>query len=333
MRVAINGFGRIGRSVFRANLLDPRIEIVAINDVADQAQSAHLLKYDTNYGVLKNDVKSGDGKLIVDGKEYILLSNRNPEDLPWGELEIDLVLECTGAFRTKEKAGLHIKAGAKKVMISAPAKDEVDLTAVYGVNHTDYNPETDHIVSNASCTTNCLAPLVKVLNDAFGIENGLMTTVHSYTTTQNILDNSHKDWRRGRTAASNMIPTSTGAAKALGLVIPELKGKLNGMAIRVPLPVVSLVDCVLNLKKEVTVEEVNAAVKAAAEGDMKGILGYSDLPLVSSDYKEDPRSSIFDALSTQVIDGKTIKVLAWYDNEWSYSNRCIDLAMYMDQQD
>jgi glyceraldehyde 3-phosphate dehydrogenase len=332
MRIAINGFGRIGRSVFRANLLDPRIEIVAINDVGDQAQSAHLLKYDTNYGVLPNDIKSGDGKLIVDGKEYILLSDRNPEDLPWAELEIDLVLECTGVFRTREKAGLHLKAGAKKVMISAPAKDEVDLTAVFGVNHTDYNAETDHIVSNASCTTNCLAPLVKVINDKFGIENGLMTTIHSYTTTQNILDNSHKDWRRGRTAGSNMIPTSTGAAKALGLVIPELKGRLNGSAIRVPLPVVSLVDCILNLKKDTTVEELNAAIKESAEGDMKGILGYSDLPLVSSDYKEDPRSSIFDALSTQMIDGNTVKVIAWYDNEWSYSNRCIDLAMYMADQ-
>jgi len=332
MRVAINGFGRIGRSVFRANLLDPRIEIVAINDVGDQAQSAHLLKYDTNYGILKNDIQSGDGKLIVDGKEYLLFSNRNPEELPWGELDIDLVLECTGVFRTKEKAGLHLKAGAKKVMISAPAKDEVDLTAVFGVNHTDYNAETDAIVSNASCTTNCLAPLAKVINDKFGIENGLMTTIHSYTTTQNILDNSHKDWRRARTAGDNMIPTSTGAAKALGLVLPELAGKMNGMSIRVPLPVVSLVDCVINLKTETTAEELNAAVKAAAEGEMKGILGYSDLPLVSSDYKEDPRSSIFDALSTMMIDSKTVKVLAWYDNEWAYSNRCIDLAMYMADQ-
>jgi len=332
MRVAINGFGRIGRSVFRANLLDPRLDIVAINDVGDQAQSAHLLKYDTNYGVLPFDVESGDGKLKVDGKEYTLLSNRNPEELPWDELGIDLVLECTGVFRTREKAGLHLKAGAKKVMISAPAKDEVDLTAVYGVNHTDYNPETDHIISNASCTTNCLAPLMKVINNAFGIQNGLLTTIHSYTTTQNILDNSHKDWRRARTAGSNMIPTSTGATKALGLVMPELDGKLNGMAIRVPLPVVSLVDVVLNLKKDVTVEEVNAAVKAASEGDMKDILGYSDLPLVSSDYKEDPHSSIFDALSTQVIDGKTVKLLTWYDNEWGYSSRCIDLAMYMAAQ-
>lgn len=332
MRVAINGFGRIGRSVFRANLLDPRLDIVAINDVGDQAQSAHLLKYDTNYGTLPFDVESGDGKLTVDGKEYQLFSNRNPEELPWDELGIDLVLECTGVFRTREKAGLHLKAGAKKVMISAPAKDEVDLTAVYGVNHTDYNPETDHIISNASCTTNCLAPLMKVINNAFGIENGLLTTIHSYTTTQNILDNSHKDWRRARTAGSNMIPTSTGATKALGLVLPELDGKLNGMAIRVPLPVVSLVDVVLNLKKEVTIEEVNAVVKAASEGDMKDILGYSDLPLVSSDYKEDPRSSIFDALSTQVIDGKTVKLLTWYDNEWGYSSRCIDLAMYMAEQ-
>ncbi len=329
MRVAINGFGRIGRSVFRANLLDPRIDIIAINDVGDQAQSAHLLKYDTNYGILPHNVKSVDGSLIVDNKEYILVSNRNPEELPWEELEIDLVLECTGVFRTKEKAGMHIKAGAKKVMISAPAKNEVDLTTVFGVNHELYNPETDHIISNASCTTNCLAPLLKVIQENFGIKNGLMTTIHSYTTSQNILDNSHKDWRRARTAAENMIPTSTGAAKAIGMVLPELEGKLNGMAIRVPMPVVSLVDCVLNLEKESTVENVNQSIKRASENEMLNILGYSELPLVSSDYKEDPRSSVFDALSTQMIDGKTLKVLAWYDNEWGYSNRCIDLAAYM----
>lgn len=329
MRVAINGFGRIGRSVFRANLLNPRIEIVAINDVGDSAQSAHLLKYDSNYGVLPHEIHSGDGKLVVDGKETLLFSNRNPEELPWGELGIDLVLECTGVFTKREQAAMHLTAGAKKVMISAPAKDEVDLTAVFGVNHTDYDPAKDQIISNASCTTNCLAPLAKVIHEAFGIEQGLMTTVHAYTSDQNILDNSHKDYRRARTAAQNIVPTSTGAAKAIGLVLPELDGKMNGIAIRVPVPVVSLVDCVFQLKTDTTVEAVNAAVKAASEGDLKGVLGYTELELVSSDFKEDPRSSVFDAPSTQMMGPRTLKVLSWYDNEWGYSNRCIDLAAYM----
>lgn len=336
MRVAINGFGRIGRMIFRANLMHPTIDIVAINNLGDPVQSAHLLKYDSNYGVLPMEVKGEPGKLTVtrpDGTktETVLVQNRDPLQLPWKDLNIDLVIECTGAFTTKEGASQHIKAGAKRVMISAPAKDVIDHTLLMGVNHTEYDPAKDFIVSNASCTTNCLAPVAKVLSKTFGIKRGLMTTVHSYTNDQNLTDNDHKDFRRARAAALNIIPTSTGAAKAIGLVLPELEGKFHGIALRVPTPVVSLVDLTVELDKDVTAEEINAAMKAASEGEMKGILGYTDQPLVSMDFKGDPHSSIFDSLETQVL-GKTgnfVKVLAWYDNEWGYSLRCIDLAAYM----
>jgi glyceraldehyde 3-phosphate dehydrogenase len=333
MRVAINGFGRIGRMVFRANLMNPKIDIVAINDLGDPVQTAHLLKYDSSYGTLPMDVKGEEGKLIIDGKEYKLVQNRNPEELPWGELDIDVVIECTGVFRTKEGASKHLKAGAKKVVISAPAKDEVDRTIVMGVNHEDYNPETDVIISNASCTTNCLAPVAKVLNDSFGIKRGLMTTVHAYTNDQNLHDNDHKDFRRARAATQNIIPTSTGAARAIGIVLPELDGKLDGMAIRVPTPVVSLVDLTVELEKDVTPDEINAAMQAAADGPMKGFLGVADAKLVSSDFKGDNRSSIFDPFETKVNNGNLAKVLAWYDNEWGYSCRCIDLVAYMAEQE
>ncbi len=311
--------------------MNPTIDIVAVNDLGDPAQTAQLLKYDSNYGTLPMKIEGVPGKLIVDGKETILVQNRDPLLLPWKDLNIDLVIECTGAFTTKEGASKHIQAGAKRVMISAPAKDEIDHTLLMGVNHTDYDPAKDFVVSNASCTTNCLAPVAKVLSRSFGIKRGLMTTIHSYTNDQNLTDNDHKDLRRARAAAMNMIPTSTGAAKAIGLVLPELAGKLHGIAIRVPTPVVSLVDLTVELDKDVTAEEVNAAMKAAAEGEMKGFLGYTDQPLVSMDFKGDNRSSIFDSLETQVL-GKTgnlVKVLAWYDNEWGYSLRCIDLAAYM----
>ncbi|QQR55473.1 type I glyceraldehyde-3-phosphate dehydrogenase [Candidatus Peregrinibacteria bacterium] len=345
MRVAINGFGRIGRMIFRANLMNPKIDIVAVNDLGDPTQTAHLLKYDSSYGILPMDVKGELGKLTVtrpDGgkTEVVLVQNRDPLLLPWKDLNIDLVIECTGAFTSREGASKHIQAGAKRVMISAPAKDEIDHTLVMGVNHLDYNPTKDFIVSNASCTTNCLAPVAKVLSQSFGIQRGLMTTIHSYTNDQNLLDNDHKDLRRARAANLSMIPTSTGAAKAIGLVLPELDKKFHGIAIRVPTPVVSLVDLTAELNREVTAEEVNAAMKAASEtpleqGGLKGILGYCEAPLVSVDFKMDPRSSIFDALETQVL-GKTgnfIKVLSWYDNEWGYSMRCIDLAAYMESRE
>ena len=329
MRVAINGFGRIGRMVFRANLMNPKIDIVAINDLGDPAQTAHLLKYDTNYGTLPMEVKGKEGKLTVDGKEYVLVQNRNPEDLPWGEMDIDVVIECTGVFRTKEGASKHLTAGAKKVVISAPAKDEVDRTIVMGVNHEDYDPENDAVISNASCTTNCMAPVVKILNDNFGIERGLMTTVHAYTNDQNLHDNDHKDWRRSRAATQNIIPTSTGAAKAIGLVLPELNGKLDGMAIRVPTPVVSLVDLTVELKKDVTPEDIEKAMLEAETGELSGILGVAEAPMVSTDFKMDARSSIFDPLSTKVTGGNMAKILTWYDNEWGYSMRCVDLVAYM----
>ncbi len=329
MRVAINGFGRIGRMVFRANLMNPKIDIVAINDLGDCAQTAHLLKYDTNYGVLPMEVKGEPGKLTVDGKEYTLVCNRDPELLPWKDLGIDLVIECTGAFTSKEGASKHIKAGAKRVVISAPAKDAIDLTAVMGVNHELYDSSKHFIVSNASCTTNCLAPIAKVINDEFGIVRGYMTTIHSYTNDQNLHDNDHKDWRRARAAAMNMVPTSTGAAKAMGLVIPDLEGKLDGIAVRVPTPVVSLVDLTVELSKPADVKAINAAMKAAADGPMKGIIEYTELPLVSSDFRGNDYSAIFDALSTNVQGGNLAKVLAWYDNEWGYSMRCLDLVAYM----
>ncbi|MDA1060313.1 MAG: type I glyceraldehyde-3-phosphate dehydrogenase [bacterium] len=325
-KVAINGFGRIGRQVFRINLEKDYFDIVAINDLGDAETMAHLLKYDTNYGTLDEDVQADGEDIVVGGKKYKVLTERDPENLPWKELEVDIVIEATGIFTSRELASKHLTAGAKKVIISAPAKDEIDFTTVIGVNDQDYNPEKHHILSNASCTTNCLAPVAKVLNDSFEIVNGLMTTIHSYTNDQRILDLPHKDLRRARAAAENIIPTTTGAAKAVAMVIPELKGKLNGMAIRVPTPTVSLVDLTVNVSKETTIEKVNAKFKEAAEGQLKGILGYSDLPLVSMDYKKSPLSSIFDALSTEVIGGTLVKVLSWYDNEWGYSCRIVDLV-------
>ncbi|MBI4127283.1 type I glyceraldehyde-3-phosphate dehydrogenase [Candidatus Peregrinibacteria bacterium] len=328
MRVAINGFGRIGRMVFRANLSNPKIDIVAINDLGDPKMGAHLLKYDSNYGILDMDIQGEDGKLIVNGKEIIRVSNRNPEELPWKDLNIDLVIECTGVFTSREGAGKHITAGAKRVMISAPAKDAIDGTFVMGVNHEQFDPAKHFIISNASCTTNCLAPVAKILNDKFGIVKGLMTTTHAYTNDQNLHDNDHRDMRRARAAALNIIPSSTGAAKAIGEVIPELKGKMNGIALRVPVPVVSIVDLNVEFSREVSKEEINAAFKEASQGPMKGVLGFSELPLVSSDFKGDTRSSIVDADQTMVI-GNMAKVLSWYDNEWGYSCRCIDLAAYI----
>ena len=335
MRIAINGFGRIGRMVFRAYLMNQakftNFEIVAINDLGLPEQTAHLLKYDSNYGVLPMEVKGEAGKLIVDGKTYALVQNRDPEQLPWKDLNIDLVIECTGVFTDKAGASKHLTAGAKRVMISAPAKDEIDHTLVMGVNHEAYDPAKDFIISNASCTTNCLAPVAKVLQDSFGIKRGLMTTIHSYTNDQNLHDNDHRDMRRARAAALNMIPTSTGAAKAIGLVVPELAGKMHGIAIRVPTAVVSLVDLTVELDKDVTAEEVNAAMKVASEGAMKGYLGYTEEELVSTDFRGDNRSSIFDSLETQVLGkkGNLVKVLSWYDNEWGYSLRCLDLAAHM----
>lgn len=329
MRVAINGFGRIGRMVFRANLLNPKIDIVAINDLGDPKMGAHLLKYDSNYGVLHNmDIKGEEGKLIIDGKEIIRVSNRNPEELPWKDLNIDLVIECTGVFTDRAGAGKHITAGAKRVMISAPGKDQIDGTFVMGVNHEEFDAAKHFIISNASCTTNCLAPVAKVLNDKFGIVKGLMSTAHAYTNDQNLHDNDHRDMRRARAAALNIIPSSTGAAKAIGEVIPELKGKMNGIALRVPVPVVSIVDLTVEFPREVSRDEINTALREATQGKMNGILGYSELPLVSSDIKEDSRSSIVDGEQTMVI-GNMAKILSWYDNEWGYSCRCVDLAAYI----
>lgn len=333
MRVAINGFGRIGRMIFRANLENPKIDIVAVNDLGTTEMAAHLLKYDTNYGVLNKDIRGEAGKIIVDGRETKVVSSRNPAELPWKELGIDLVIECTGVFVDRAGASQHLTAGAKRVMISAPAKDKIDRTIVMGVNEEEYNPETDFIVSNASCTTNCLAPVVKVLHDNFGIKRGLMNTIHSYTNDQNLHDNAHRDFRRARAASLNMIPTTTGAAKTVAEVIPSLKGKLDGLAIRVPTAVVSLVDFTCELEKATSREEINAAFKKAAEGDLKGILGYTEAPLVSSDFRGDEHSGIIDAAETQVMDGNFVKVLAWYDNEWGYSVRCLDLAKYMASQD
>ncbi|ADU97218.1 type I glyceraldehyde-3-phosphate dehydrogenase [Thermovibrio ammonificans] len=328
VKVAINGFGRIGRSFYRIAHSHPEIEVVAINDLTDAKTLAHLLKYDSVHGRFNAEVYAEGDSIVIDGKSIKVYADPNPEELPWGELGVDVVLEATGRFRDREGASKHLKAGAKRVVISAPAK-EPDITIVMGVNNKEYDPEKHRIVSNASCTTNCLAPVAKVLLEKFGIVSGFLTTVHSYTMDQRLLDAPHKDLRRARAAALSMIPTTTGAAKAVGLVIPELKGKFNGIAIRVPTADVSLIDFVCEVEREVTVEEVNAALKEAAEGELKGILGYSEEPLVSIDYLGDPHSSIVDGLSTDVINGKLVKVLAWYDNEWGYSNRLVDLIAYM----
>ena len=328
VRVAINGFGRIGRSFYRIAHRNPEIEVVAINDLTDVKTLAHLLKYDSVHGKFDANVRVEGDILFVDDKKITVYSNPEPSELPWKELEVDVVLEATGRFRDREGAAKHLEAGAKKVVISAPAKHP-DITIVMGVNQEDYEPDKHNIISNASCTTNCLAPVAKVLLENFGIEFGFLTTVHSYTMDQRLLDAPHKDLRRARAAAVNMVPTTTGAAKAVGLVIPELKGKFNGISIRVPTPDVSLIDFVCTVEKETTPEEVNAALKAAAEGELKGILGYCEEPLVSVDFLGDPRSSIVDALSTEVIGGTLVKVIAWYDNEWGYSCRLVDLIEYM----
>ncbi|SFA56253.1 glyceraldehyde-3-phosphate dehydrogenase (NAD+) [Anoxybacillus pushchinoensis] len=328
VKIGINGFGRIGRNVFRAALKNPEIEVVAVNDLTDAKTLAHLLKYDSVHGTLDAEVAVNGNNIVVDGKEIIVKAERDPANLGWGELGVDIVVESTGRFTKREDAAKHLEAGAKKVIISAPATNE-DITIVMGVNEDKYDPANHHVISNASCTTNCLAPFAKVLHEKFGIIRGMMTTVHSYTNDQQILDLPHKDLRRARAAAESIIPTSTGAAKAVALVLPELKGKLNGMAMRVPTPNVSVVDLVAELEKEVTVEEVNAALKAAAEGELKGILAYSEEPLVSRDYNGSTVSSTIDALSTMVIEGNMVKVVSWYDNETGYSHRVVDLAAYI----
>ena len=333
IRVAINGFGRIGRLVLRAAKKSGRtdLDFVAVNDLTDNHTLAHLLKYDSVHGKYPGTVEVTDTGLKVDGDDLRVLSERDPSKLPWAELGVDVVVESTGIFRDRERASYHLSAGAKKVIISAPAKDE-DITIVLGVNHESYDPASHHIISNASCTTNCLAPVVKVLMDSFGFRKGLMTTVHAYTNDQNILDLPHKDLRRARAAGMSMIPTTTGAAKATGLVIPEVKGKIDGMAIRVPTPDVSIVDLVTEVEKDTTVDEVNAAFREAATGAMKGILGASDEPLVSIDYTGDSRSSIVDLGSTNVVGGRMVKVLSWYDNEWGYSERVVDLVGYVGER-
>ena len=328
VKIAINGFGRIGRKVFREALEEKDLEVVAINDLTDAAMLAHLLKYDSVHGIFDAEVTSEGDYLIVNGKNIRVFAEKDPSALPWKEQQVDIVIECTGIFSTTEKAGKHIEAGAKKVILSAPAKDNMP-TFVMGVNADKYNPETDHVVSNASCTTNCLSPVAKVLHDKFGIKRGMMTTIHSYTNDQRILDLPHSDYRRARAAAESMIPTTTGAASAVAKVLPELKGKLDGMAVRVPTPNVSLVDFVAELEKDVTVEQINTALKEASENELKGILAYNELPLVSIDYNGNTSSSTVDGLSTMVLGDNLIKVISWYDNESGYSARCIDLALLM----
>ncbi len=327
VRVGINGFGRIGRNVFRAAADVDDVEIVAVNDLTDSATLAHLLDYDSIFGRYPGEISHSEGEIIVDGKPIKVLSQRDPAELPWGELGVEVVVESTGFFASGEASQAHIDAGAKKVVISAPAKNP-DLTMVLGVNDDEYEAGSHHIVSNASCTTNCLAPLVKVLRDEFGFERGLMTTCHSYTNDQRILDYPHKDLRRARAAAESIIPTSTGAARAIGEVMPEMKGKLDGMALRVPTPNGSVVDLTAQIGREASVEEVNAAFKAASEGLMKGILAYTEDPIVSKDIIGDPHSSILDAQLT-MVQGNTVKLISWYDNEWGYSKRVVDLVAHM----
>jgi len=329
VRIGINGFGRIGRNIFRAIDEDEAfgdIEVVAINDLTDNATLAHLLKYDSVMGKTRTEVSSDDNGIIVDGKAIAVSSHKNPADIKWGDLGVDYVAECTGIFRDADSAGAHIDGGAKKVIISAPAKGNV-MSFVMGVNEDEYEPTAHHIVSNASCTTNCLAPMAKVILDNFGIERGLMTTIHAYTGDQRLLDFPHSDLRRARAAALSMIPTKTGAAAAVSLVIPELKGKFDGLAVRVPTPTVSVVDAVMEVEKETTVAEVNQALSEATNR----YLGYTELPLVSIDFQGDPRSSIVDGQCTKVI-GKTVKVMSWYDNEWGYSNRMLDLILHMESR-
>jgi len=332
MKVAINGFGRIGRNAFRIAQNYPELEIVAINDLTDAHTLAHLLEFDSTYGIFDAKIKSTDNSIIVNEKEIKIFAERDPENLPWAELGIETVIESTGVFRTREGMEKHLNAGAKKVVLSAPAKSEIDATIVMGVNEEVYDYENHHLISNASCTTNCLAPVAKVINDEFGIKKGLMTTIHAYTGDQRILDFPHKDLRRARAAALSMIPTTTGAAKAVSLVIPALEGKLNGMAIRVPTPTVSAVDLVMEVDKNVTAEEVNAVLKSKANSELKGILGFEERPLVSIDFKANKNSSIIDGQSTMSMGNNMLKVLAWYDNEWGYSERLVDLCVFISRR-
>ena len=329
-RIGINGFGRIGRQVLKAigDYYPNQLEVVAINDLADTATNAHLFKYDSNYGIFPGTVEAKQDAIVVNGKEIKVLAERDPAKLPWGDLGVEIVVESTGLFTDAAKAGAHLQGGAKKVIISSPAKGE-DITIVLGVNEGKYDPKKDRIISNASCTTNCLAPVAKVVNDTFGINRGLMTTVHAYTNDQRILDQVHKDLRRARAAAVNIIPTTTGAAKAVGLVIPELKGKFHGISLRVPVPTVSIVDFVAEIKRETTVEELNGALRAAAEGPLERYLQYTEAELVSSDFVGNSHSSIVDAPNTMVMGGTMVKVLAWYDNEWGYSCRVADLCHFL----
>ncbi|BAU29509.1 glyceraldehyde-3-phosphate dehydrogenase (NAD+) [Aneurinibacillus soli] len=327
-KIAINGFGRIGRMVFRKAIHDPEIEVVAINASYPVETLAHLIKYDTIHGNIADKVETKDDTIIVNGKVTKVVSDRDPANLPWKALDVEIVIEATGKFKDMEGAGKHIQAGAKKVVITAPGK-EVEATIVMGVNQEVYDYEKHSIVSNASCTTNCLAPVAKVLDQAFGIESGMMTTIHSYTNDQQNLDNPHKDLRRARACGQAIIPTSTGAARAVGLVLPQLQGKLNGFSLRVPTPNVSVVDLVVNVKQDVTAEDVNRALREASEGSMNGILGYTDEPLVSADFNGDENSSIVDGLSTMVMGTRQVKVLSWYDNEWGYSCRVLDLAKHV----
>ncbi|WP_251862096.1 type I glyceraldehyde-3-phosphate dehydrogenase [Clostridium sp. Marseille-Q2269] len=330
VKIAINGFGRIGRNVFKALVKNYKneLQVVAINDLTNPATLAHLLKYDSLYGKFDGTVEAKESSIIVNGNEIKIFAERDPKNIDWNSTGAEIVIESTGLFTDAEKAKAHIGGTVKKVLISAPAKNE-DKTIVMGVNHNEYDPASHNIISNASCTTNCLAPFAKVLDEEFGIEAGLMTTIHAYTGDQRVLDAPHKDLRRARAAAESMIPTTTGAAKAVALVLPQLKGKLNGMAVRVPTPTVSLTDLVFTVKKDVTVEEINAAFKKASEDELKGILGYSEEPLVSIDYRGDERSSIVDGLSTSVIDNRLVKVVSWYDNEYGYSHRLADLTKFV----
>jgi glyceraldehyde 3-phosphate dehydrogenase len=329
-KVGINGFGRVGRLAFKAisQHYSGKLEVAVINDLTDPATNAHLLKYDSNYGIYPGNVGSDKEYLIVDGKKTRVLAEKDPSKIMWKEYGIEVVIESTGLFTDATKASMHLQGGAKKVIISAPAKNE-DITIVLGVNEHKYEPAKHNIVSNASCTTNCIAPVAKVLNDSFGLKRGLLSTIHAYTNDQRLLDTFHKDLRRARAAAINIVPTTTGAARAVALVIPELQGKLHGVAYRVPVPTVSLCDFVAELNTSVTAEQINEAMRAAANSKLKGILEYCDLPLVSSDFKANMASSIFDSLSTLVIEGNMIKVLSWYDNEWGYSCRLADLALYI----
>lgn len=331
IKIGINGFGRIGRLVLRAAASHPNLEVAAVNDLGDVETNAHLFKYDSVHGRFQGQVEIKDGKMVVNGRTVQVLAEKEPANLPWKDLGVQVVIESTGKFTDARDARKHLEAGAQKVIISAPGKNE-DITMVMGVNHQLYNPTQHHIISNGSCTTNCLAPLAKVIHQNFNIQHSLMTTIHSYTNDQRVLDLAHKDLRRARAASLSIIPTTTGAARAIGLVLPELKGKMNGLAMRVPTPNVSLVDLVANVAKSTTVDEVNAAFKAAAEGELKGILAYSDEPTVSRDYNGDPHSCIVDSLSTMVMEGTMIKAVAWYDNEWAYSVRCVDMAEYLAQK-